>query len=587
MAIGKIKASRVNNVDAPTYVGEQGILFYNFANGVIRLSDGVTPGGVPVPYTIASNTVIGGIKAGPGIVINNEGELFIDTANLALSFGNFTANNNVLSITNVDQNMILATQGNAEIQLVGNIGFYKSNGLPPSVENRFFFAQNDGQLTIFVPAEDPIAGGVEIIGSATGTFIQPGAAGTMLHLTGNPDIPCRVYHDSLREYSSYVARRYNGTTSSPTQVLAGQDVYRINATAATDAGMGNLALAQIRFTALEDQTTTAQGSEISFYVTPIGSPATNRIKLVDFTVANGVSATKFTTSGSVTATGNVTGGNLTTNGTILATGNISGGNLLLSTGGLISSSGLISTTANISGGNIATSGSINVTGNIIAGNVNSYITLPAGTTTVSPLMFTAGNILIVPSAGSLNYDGRIFYGTPQGQERGLIKTLQTYVTNSNYSLIDQSGAQSMFGVNVAVSDNTHYSYTINAVIYKSSNNITMSYASGGSVILARHTYQTTTTASATLATLSAPSVLKNIISTGFDTPVIVTGSLNGVGYYSIQITGVINVTTGGTWNPVIAFSGLPGAGSYLAVGSSIEIHPLGLGNATVSIGKWS
>ena len=85
MAIGKIKASRVNTVDATTYVGEEGILFYNFANGVIRLSDGITSGGVPVPYTIASNTVVGGIKAGPGVVISNTGELFIDTANLALS----------------------------------------------------------------------------------------------------------------------------------------------------------------------------------------------------------------------------------------------------------------------------------------------------------------------------------------------------------------------------------------------------------------------------------------------------------------------------------------------------------------------
>ena len=586
MAIGKIKASRVNNVDAPTYVGEAGILFYNFANGVIRLSDGITSGGVPVPYTIASNTVIGGIKAGPGIVISNEGELFIDSANLAFSFGNFTADNNVLTIVNTDEDMYLRSSGNANINLIGGVHFYKPNGFPPD-EEPFFRVKSDGQLRILVPVEDPFEGGIEIIGSASGNYITPGAPGTMLQMTGNPNLAVRMYMDGVGNYASIVGRRYNGNVASPTQVLINQDVLRINATGATDAGVGNVAMAQIQFRALENQTTTAQGSTINFIVTPVGSPATSRVEVANITVANGVTATKFTTLGSVTATGNVTGGNLTTNGTILATGNISGGNLLLSTGGLISSSGLISTTANISGGNIATSGSINVTGNIIAGNVNSYITLPAGTTTVSPLMFTAGNILTVPDAGSLNYDGRIFYGTPQGQERGLIKTVQTYVANSNYALIDQSGAQSMFGVNVAVSDNTRYSYTINAVIYKSSNNINMSYASGGSVILARHSYQTTTTASSTLAILSTPSVLKNIISTGFDTPVIVTGSLNGVGYYSIQITGVINVTTGGTWNPVIAFSELPGAGSYLAVGSSIEIHPLGLGNATVSIGNWS
>ena len=137
MAIGKIKASRVNNVDAPTYVGEAGILFYNFANGVIRLSDGITSGGVPVPYTIASNTVIGGIKAGPGIVISNEGELFIDSANLAFSFGNFTADNNVLTIVNTDEDMYLRSSGNANINLIGGVHFYKPNGFPPDEEPFF------------------------------------------------------------------------------------------------------------------------------------------------------------------------------------------------------------------------------------------------------------------------------------------------------------------------------------------------------------------------------------------------------------------------------------------------------------------
>lgn len=370
MAIQNFFTSRDNNLDGNTNVGQLGRLWYNPDTNSIYASDGVTAGGIPVDLATganitanvitvntitstsgtvtvtgnltitgnispASNVKIGGISAGPGVVISNEGVLTIDSANLPVSFGNFTANNNILSIVNVDEDMILATQGDAEIQLVGNIGFYKSNGLPPNTANRFLFAQDDGQLTIFVPAEDPIAGGFEIIGSATGNFVTPGAAGTMLHLTGNPDISCRVYQDSLREYSSYVARRYNGTTASPGQVLAGQDVFRINATAATDAGMGNVSLAQMRFTAIENQTTTAQGSNISFFVTAIGSAASARIEAANISVANGVSSTKFTTSGNITA-----------------------GNLTLSTGGIVSSTGLISTTANILAGNVLSTGAI-------------------------------------------------------------------------------------------------------------------------------------------------------------------------------------------------------------------------------------
>ena len=465
--------SRDNNVDPDTYVGQLDRLWYNPDTNQIFISDGVTPGGQPVDLGANANAVInnltvnsigtddssaidfrtdarftqgatvdvgldvfgtlaidgnltvtgnipaatttkiGGVRAGPGANISNTGLLTIDSANVPFSFGNFTADDNLLTIVNSDENMILATQGSAEIQLVGNIGFYKSNGLPPSANNRFFFAQDDGQLTILVPAEDPIAGGVEIIGSATGNFIDPGAVGTMLHLTGNPDIPCRVYHDTLGNYSSYVARRYNGTTASPGQVLAGQDVFRINTTAATDAGMGNVAMCQVSFTALENQTTTAQGSSITFTVTPIGSPAASRVDVATITVADGVTATKFTTAGTVTATGNITGGNLITGGLLSVSGNITGGNVAgtLITGTLataaqpnVTSVGTLTSltvTGNVSGGNLTTAGSVTGNGraltsldatNLDTGTVPTARLSGTYTITVSGSATTAGTV---------------------------------------------------------------------------------------------------------------------------------------------------------------------------------------------------
>jgi hypothetical protein len=342
--IQNLFSSRDNNVDVNTYVGQTDRLWYDPTTNTLRISDGSTPGGLPIDLSINANAVIntltantvtintitssdgniavtgnlvisgnispatdiriGGVKAGPGANISNDGTLTINTAGLAFSFGDFTANTNILTLVNVDQDMILATQGNAEIQLVGNIGFYKSNGLPPDPNNQFFFARDDGQIRIFVPSEDPLEGGVEIIGSATGNFITPGAPGTMLQLTGNPGIPTRLYMDGNAEYASFVARRYNGNVAAPTQVLAGQDVLRINSTAATNLGggnVGNVAMAQIRTTALENQTATAQGSSITFTVTPVGQPATNRVDVANVTVADGITATQFTTAGNVVA----------------------------------------------------------------------------------------------------------------------------------------------------------------------------------------------------------------------------------------------------------------------------------------------
>lgn len=371
--IQNLFSSRDNNANAETYVGQTDRIWYNPDNNTFRVSDGSTPGGLPIDYssnanvsinnitansgTITGNLVvvgnisaasdvkIGGVRAGPGANISNTGLLTIDTSGLPLSFGNFTANNNILTIVNSNEDMILATQGNAEIQLVGNVGFYKTNGLPPDPSNRYFEATDDGQVKFLVSNTDPILGAVEIIGSTTGNTIQPGTVGTMLHVTGQLGDPCRLYYDGNDDYVSWVARRWNGNVASPTQVLAGQDVLRINATAATDAGVGNVAMVQISATALENQTTTAQGSELTFTVTPIGQPATNRVDVANITVANGVTATKFTTAGTVVATGNITGGNLITGGLLSVTGNISGGNLAIS--------GTAAITGNASAGNLS------------------------------------------------------------------------------------------------------------------------------------------------------------------------------------------------------------------------------------------
>jgi len=370
--IQNLFTSRDNNANAETYVGQQDRLWWNPDTNAFYVNTANTPGGTPVTiasgsnltlnnFTANSGTIntnlivtgnispagankIGGIFPGPGVVIGTNGQLTIDSANLPVSFGDFFASNNILSIVNVDEDMILSTDGSAEIQLIGNVGFYKPDGLPPNTANRYAQFNNDGQVTFLVSTADT-DGAMQIVGSTSGNTIAPGITGAMLHITGQLDIPCRVYYDGNSDYVSWVARRWNGNVANPTQVLANEDVLRINSTAATNAGVGNVGMAQIRTTALEDQTTTAQGSSITFTVTPVGSPAGDRVDVANVTVANGVTATKFTTAGTVSATANITGGNVLTGGIVSATANVTGGNVL--TGGLISSTG------NITGGNVS------------------------------------------------------------------------------------------------------------------------------------------------------------------------------------------------------------------------------------------
>lgn len=74
MPVQKIKAGRIITVQAETYVGEKGTIFYDENTGVLRLSDGITPGGIII-------TSIGG---GAGINITG----YVDTSADLPSSGN-------------------------------------------------------------------------------------------------------------------------------------------------------------------------------------------------------------------------------------------------------------------------------------------------------------------------------------------------------------------------------------------------------------------------------------------------------------------------------------------------------------------
>ncbi len=319
--------SRDNNANAATYVGQQDRLWYNPITQTLYVSDGSTPGGIPVNLATGANITanvitvntltstggnvavtgnlvisgnispagpdkIGGIYPGPGVVISNQGELTIDTANLPLSFGNFTASNNVLSIVNVDEDMILQTEGSAEIQLVGNIGFYKPDGIPPNISNRYAFFNNDGQATFYIPEQDPLEGAFKIIGSAGGNFTPPMNTGVMLQITGQNNDASRLYNDSIGSFAAFVGRRLNGNVSSPTAVQAGDEIIRISSTGYDGTQMPGAGTARIVFQAMENYTTTARGSNLSFWATAVSSNVLSKVATVD--VANGVVATQFT-----------------------------------------------------------------------------------------------------------------------------------------------------------------------------------------------------------------------------------------------------------------------------------------------------
>jgi hypothetical protein len=125
----------------------------------------------------------------------------------------------------------------------------------------------------------------------------------------------------------------------------------------------------------------------------------------------------------ITATGNVSGGNLTTAGLVTATGNVSGGNL--TTAGLVSAGTTITATGNVSGGNLTTAGQVSATGNGTFGNIT------VGTGSVTAGSIINGNANGVGNIGtSSTYFNTVFAKATSAQYADLA---ENYVADAEYA----------------------------------------------------------------------------------------------------------------------------------------------------------
>jgi len=323
------------NVTSSTYVGHRGRLFYDDSNRSIRLSDGSTPGGIPIPITVATATVTGGVKLGPGVTLNSEDQIVIDSSGLSFSFGDFSGlvgtypaghpnegeDYAILKAVNQDEDIVLASNGTGSIKVVGEFRVYPADGSINGalIEEPRFRATEDGQIRILVPTPDDLAGGVQIVGNQTGTQQDPVNQGILLHITGHDGIEARAYLDSIGGYAGFVGRRSNGTSLNPTGVLANQEVSRYAANAFTsDQGYQATGIGQLRWYAAENITSSNKGGRAEFWVVPTGTNSAVKVVTIDgnsLTMASGKSIVGNLTGTASTATNLAAASNILT-GTI-------------------------------------------------------------------------------------------------------------------------------------------------------------------------------------------------------------------------------------------------------------------------------
>ena len=301
--------------------------------------------------------------------------------------------------------------------------------------------------------------------------------------------------------------------------------------------------------------------------------------LTNFTAAD-LSIDDLTASGNVVATGNVTGGNIRTAGTVSSTGNVIGGN--------VTTVGLVTATGNVGGGNVNAGGAVSAVGNVNGGNVNAFVRPTGGTSSAAPVAFTAGTNMTTPSAGAFEYDGVVFYGSPQSNQRGVVATEQFIALTANYTGADSASAQKVFDAttNGAVTLAASTTYMMEGVYYitrsagTTSHTLSTLFALGGTLTSIAYTAETTSTTGNALGAVS------RIYGTLASATVVTAASTDATENITVTIRGIVRTNAAGTFAPQIQYSAAPGGAPTILANSFFKLTPIG-NNTVTTVGNWS
>lgn len=233
-------------------------------------------------------------------------------------------------------------------------------------------------------------------------------------------------------------------------------------------------------------------------------------------------------------------------------------------------------------GTLLTSSSPAITTPTITGAV-----LAAGTATVAPLDFTAGTNLTTALPGAIEYDGKVFYGTPQSTQRGVIPGAQFFRLNSDLVGANVATAQNVFGVGVTLSASTVYVFESVYTLAKTAGTTshTMNFGFGGTATLNNISYVATY-----VNTNAAPptGTTSNIASSNTASAITVMGAVtSATSTFFMSIKGSVSINAGGTFIPQYTLSAAPGGAYSTTANSYIMIYPIGASGANTSVGTWA
>lgn len=210
----------------------------------------------------------------------------------------------------------------------------------------------------------------------------------------------------------------------------------------------------------------------------------------------------------------------------------------------------------------------------------------AGTTSVSPVNLTSGTNLTTATAGAIEYDGKVFYGTPQSTQRGIVPGQQFYRLNANLLRLDSTAVQSILGVGVTLSASTVYAFQFFYIFTRSggaSTSHTFSLLYGGTATLNNILYTVARDQDTALPGGGQPLIYGTNVATA---TIIDTSSTTST--TQIQFGhGTVSINAGGTFIPQFQLSATNSAAYSTLAGSYFLIYPIGASGSNTSVGAWA
>lgn len=197
--------------------------------------------------------------------------------------------------------------------------------------------------------------------------------------------------------------------------------------------------------------------------------------------------------------------------------------------------------------------------------------------------------LSTAAAGTLEYDGKVSYFTPQSTERGLVAGMQYYRLNSGLAGSNATGAQTMLGVGVTLSASTIYQFQANFNLLRTAGTTshTLSLLFGGTATTNNIAWNVIEGDGSGTWGLRVTSGL-GIIAANVTTATAVTAAMTSATQVVwLTVFGTVSINAGGTFIPQYQLSAAPGGAYTTGAGSYFAIYPIGASGANISVGTWA